>query len=110
VQQPLKPCPAAHLLVDGGDLLRCGGNGWEEADRPVVAGLEHPVEDAAMAHRQWREDVIDQVRRGLCHPPGVAGKSHQEAVPALGTSGAGKTIGTNAAFWPRAYSFSVCRS
>jgi hypothetical protein len=39
--------PVAHLLGDGGDLLRCGRGGREESDRPVVARLEHPVEDAA---------------------------------------------------------------
>jgi hypothetical protein len=59
-----------------------------------------------LAHRQRRDDVIDQVRRGLCHAPGVARRTQaapfaregdQEVVPAVRTSGAGEAVGENAA-------------
>jgi hypothetical protein len=50
--------------------------------------------------------MLDQVRGGLGHAPGVArwtqppplaGEGHQDVVAALGTSGAGEALGKNAA-------------
>ena len=57
-----------------------------------------------LTHRQRREDVIDQVRRGLRHALGVArraqpfaGEGDQEVMPALGAAGAAEAVGKDAA-------------
>jgi len=58
-----------------------------------------------LTHPQRRDDMIDQVRRGLCHAPGVARRTqpaalaregNQEAMPAVRTPGPGKTVGEDA--------------
>ena len=63
---------------------------------------EHPL-----AHRKPWEDMIDQMRGGLRHAPGVAGRAnaaplagegHQAIVAALPTTRPGKTAGKDAAF------------
>jgi formate-dependent nitrite reductase cytochrome c552 subunit len=57
---------------------------------------QHPV-----THRQWREDLIDQMRGHLSHAPGVAGRTlraalkgerNQKSVSALTTPGTGKAV------------------
>ena len=40
--------PPAHLLGNGGNLLRCQCLGGMESHLPVVEALEYPVEDAAV--------------------------------------------------------------
>jgi len=59
-----------------------------------------------LAHRQRREDVIDQVRRGLRHASGVARgaqpaplarEGDQEVMAAVRTSGPGEAVGEDAA-------------
>ena len=63
---------------------------------------QHPL-----AHRQPRHDVIGEMRCGLDHAPGVAGRAHaaplaregdQEVVLTLLTESAGETVGEDAAF------------
>lgn len=60
-----------------------------------------------LAHRQRRENVIDQVRRCFGHAPSVSRGAHattlagvcdQEIVLALVAAGAGETVGEDAAF------------
>jgi len=61
---------------------------------------EHPL-----AHRQWRDDVIDQVRSGLRHAPCVAGRtkaplageSNQEVMAACCATCAGEAVREDAA-------------
>ncbi len=59
-----------------------------------------------LAHRQRREDVVDQVRGGLRHAPGgaggaqspaLAGEGDQEVVTAGHAAGTGKAVGEDAA-------------
>ena len=63
---------------------------------------EHPL-----AHRQARQDVVGEMRSGLDHAPGVAGRAHapalagvgdEKVVAAFAAAGAGKTVGEDAAF------------
>ena len=63
---------------------------------------QHPL-----AHRQRREDLVDQMRRRLGHAPGVAGRTYpaafarkrdQEIVSALLAASAGEAVGQDAAF------------
>ena len=63
---------------------------------------QHPL-----AHRQRREDLVDQMGGRLGHAPRVAGGTHaaafagkrdQEIVPALPAAGTGEAVGQNAAF------------
>ena len=58
---------------------------------------QHPL-----AHRQRREDLVNQMRRRLGHAPGVAGRTHpaafarkrdQKIVPALPAAGTGEAVG-----------------
>jgi len=62
---------------------------------------EHPL-----AHRQGREDVIHQMRRGLRHATGVARgaqpapltrERNEKILPTVRAAGAGETVGENAA-------------
>jgi hypothetical protein len=60
-----------------------------------------------LAHRQRRDDMIDQMRGGLRHAAGVARRAyraafarerHEEVMPAVRTSGPGEAVGQDAAF------------
>jgi hypothetical protein len=84
-------------MQHGGDRL------WLPFQIPAqpLGHRQHPL-----AHRQRREDVIDQVGVGLGHASGIArgadatplaGEGHQEIVAALGTAGAGEAVGQDAA-------------
>jgi hypothetical protein len=104
----------------------CRGPGRASAQM----GLDHPQEDVQhgrdrlwltfqvpaqplgyrqhpLAHRQGREDPIDQVGGGLGHAPSVArgadaaplaGEGHQEIVSARGAAGPSEAVGQDAAF------------
>ena len=73
----------------------------QEIAQPLRYG-KHPL-----PQRQRRQHVIDEVRRGLHHAPGIArwadgpamaGKGNQEVVPARSAMGARKAIRKDAAF------------
>ena len=89
-----------HAQEDVPHGTRRYGLALQEVAQPL-GHREHPL-----AHRQGREDVIDQVGGGLGHAPGVARgaecspfarKGDQEIMPAVRTSGAGEAIGKDAA-------------
>ena len=80
------------------------------ADRPRLAlppDSNRPAQsfghrEDPLAHRQWREDVIDHVRRGLRHPSGVARRAqpapltrerNEKIMPTVRAAGAGETVG-----------------
>jgi hypothetical protein len=61
---------AQHLLDHAQKDLQHGGDGTRIVPKEIAQPLrkrQHPL-----AHRQPREDVIDQVRRRLHHAPGIA--------------------------------------
>jgi len=76
------------------------------AERPRLALQEiaQPLghREDPLAHRKPREDMIDQMRGGLRHAPGVAGRAnaaplagegHQEILATLPATRPGKTAG-----------------
>lgn len=75
---------------------------------------EHPL-----PHRQSRNDVLGEVRGGLDHASGGAGRTDaatfagvgdQEVMAAIGTAGARKTVGEDAALKiPAEFALGKCR-
>ena len=74
------------------------------AVQEVAPALGHRQDP--LAHRQRRQDVIGEMRRGRHHAPGVARWAHapalarerdQEVVPTLPAPGAGEAMGKDAA-------------
>jgi len=62
--------PAQLGLDDTQQDVQDGGDGLGLALQVPAQALRHGEDP--LTHRQRWNDVIDQVRRGLCHPPGVA--------------------------------------
>lgn len=112
--------PEAGLRAGAAALAQMGRDdaqqdGQHGADRPRFA--LHLISDwpaqpfghraDPLAHRQRREDMIDQVRRRLRHTPGVARrarpaplarKRNENIMPTVRAAGARETVGEDAAF------------
>jgi len=74
----------------------------------MVKGVAQPLGKRyhPLAHRQWRQDMVDEMGRALGHAPGIAGgtdgaaltgEGEEEIMSALPTARPGETVGQNAA-------------
>ncbi len=84
-------------------MIARGSCSRSQRSRLGTESLDHNL---ALVHRQRREEVIDQVRRGLRHVPGVARgaqpahlarEGNEKIMPAVRAAGACETVAEDAA-------------
>jgi hypothetical protein len=94
--------PTQMGLDDGQEDSQDGAEGLRFALQIPAQRLRH--REHPLTHRQRRDDVIDQVRGGLRHAPGVAGrtqpaalarKRNEKTMPTVRAAGVRETIGVD---------------